>query len=437
MNRRRFLQSLAGAASVPLLSSLRPARALEVEYPTRFVVFFHPNGTMPGDWWPKRADGETDFDLNVIHEPLQPFKGKLVLFRGLDLVVGDAGPGEPHQKGMGAVLTGRELLEGEFVGGDGSLAGWGSGISLDQEIANLIAGTTKKSIELGVRATTAEVRARISYLGPSRPLPPQNDPQQVFTSLFSDVSRPESENMKLWARRRSILDAATKQFGLVMPKLSSEDRLKLGQHLQLVEDVEARLRPQAVTCEVPAYPRPLDPDSEESMPEVMDLQIQLLVMALACDVTRVASLQVSNAQNQIRYPWLASTGIGHSLSHAGPSDANARDEWVRRDTWLAGRLAAMLTLMAQIPEGNGSLLDHTLVLWCNELSVGSSHSQVNMPFLLAGGAGGRIRTGRYLQLATSRSHNDLLLTILRAFGGNGETFGNPDYCSGVLPGLLA
>ncbi|MBI4816454.1 MAG: DUF1552 domain-containing protein [Deltaproteobacteria bacterium] len=438
MDRRSFLRSIGGlAASVPLLSSLRAANAGDLVFPPRFVVFFHPNGTMPGDWWPKRAESETDFDLNVIHEPLQPFKDKLVLFRGIDLAAGNAGPGEPHQKGMGSLLTGRELLEGEFIGGDGSLAGWGSGISVDQEIANLISGqTARKSLELGVRATSAEVRARISYLGSSRPLPPQNDPTQLFEGMFSDFSRPQSENERHWARRRSVLDAATKQIGLMMPKLSSEDRTKLGQHLELVEQVERRLRPGAASCEVPGRPATLDPDSEETMPAVMDSQIELLVMALACDLTRVASLQVSNAQNQIRYPWLDSEGVGHSLSHSGPSDVNAHDEWVRRDTWLAGRLAHMMTLMSQIPEGDGTLLDHTLIFWGNELSVGNTHSQTNMPFLLAGGGSGRINTGRYLQLSTARPHNDLLVTLLQAFGSEATQFGNRNFNTGLIPGLL-
>ena len=138
--RRDFLRGSAGVAvALPFLTSLRSKKArAQAEFPSRFVVFVHPNGVVPEAWFPTEGASETDFTLNTCHAPLEPFKDRLVLTQGINMPSLASGPGEPHQKGMGGLLSGWPLLEpgatsGAFVGGDGSLAGWGSSITLDQE----------------------------------------------------------------------------------------------------------------------------------------------------------------------------------------------------------------------------------------------------------------------------------------------------------------
>ena len=280
-------------------------------------------------------------------------------------------------------------------GGDGSRAGWGSGISVDQYIAQqLDVPTALRTLELGVRATTAEVRSRLSYLGPSQPLPPRNDPRAVFDELFSDFEREPSELQFIREQQRSVLDTVSKQFAAIRPRLTAVDQRKLEAHLSLVRDVERRLAMENIAegCSAPNEPRQLDPDSEDDMPHITDLQIEMLTMALTCDLTRIVTLQFSNAQNHIRYPWLDSLGDGHSLSHAGPSNSDARSQWVTRERWLAGRFAYLLSRLEAVPEGDGTMLDNTIVLWINELAVGNTHSHINMPFLMAGSGGGYFRT---------------------------------------------
>src|SRR6186713_2622165 len=164
--RRHFLKGASGViVALPLLDSLG-ARAQDapVSFPKRFVSMYNPNGTVHDAWFPTGA--ETDFELNEIHQPLAHHKDRLLLFQGVNAAVTDVGPGGPHQRGIGALFTGHELLEGEFVDGCGSRAGWANGISVDQAIANQIGvGTPLKSLELGVRAVEADVQARISYAG--------------------------------------------------------------------------------------------------------------------------------------------------------------------------------------------------------------------------------------------------------------------------------
>jgi hypothetical protein len=454
LSRRSFLRGLAGTAiSLPLLEAGLGRQAIAQStpgilsadgFPKRFIYFFHPNGTQQNVFWPTAGASSKDFQLSQILSPLEGFKNKLIIPKGIELKsgAGDAGPGEPHQRGMGTVLTGYPLQTGDFVGGDGSLAGWGAGISLDQVLAQHIGeNTSLGSLQLGIRADTtaptAEVRTRLSYLGAAQPLPPQNDPKNVFDQIFSDFMTEPAELVELRERRKSVLDGVIDQFGALNKRAGYADRQRLESHLALVRDLEQRLENDRVTgaaCYAPADPGAQEPDSEDSMPDIARLQIDLLVMAFACDITRVGGLQFSNAKNHIRFPWLESLGDGHQLSHAGPSDSASFNQWVARDTWFSEQFAYLLTALDSIPEGSGSMLDNTVVLWINELSQGNTHSHVDMPFVMAGSGGGYFDTGQYLELGNV-SHSNLLVSIQNAFGIESPTFGDPRFCTGPLSGI--
>ncbi len=137
------------------------------------------------------------------------------------------------------------------------------------------------------------------------------------------------------------------------------------------------------------------PDDENTMPAITAAHVGLITAAFACDLTRIVTLQFSSAINEIRYPWLQSLGSGHMLSHS--TDASSQAEIVLRETWTASQIAELMNQLAAVPEGDGTMLDHTLIVWANELGWGSTHTHDDIPFLLAGGAPG-IRFGRYLQL---------------------------------------
>ena len=450
LSRRQFLRGLGGVCvGLPLLhlgglpANGQSSGILTADgFPKRFIVFFHPNGTVQESWWPEAGLSETDFRIGGILTPLQRFKSRLILPQGLDMLSSSAGPGEPHQKGMGGLLSGRPLQEGSFVGGDGSLAGWGDGITVDQAIARHIGATTRfGSLELGVRADSnggSEVRTRLIYSGPAQPLPPMNDPREVFDSLFSDFEADTTEMADRRTQRTSVLDTVQSQFGELRNKVGALDRQRLEAHFEIVRDMERRLSNERFfsgACLDTGRPDEREPDSEDTMPDILKLQIDLMVSAMACDLTRVGSIQVSNAKNHIRYPWLESLGDGHSLSHAGPSNDEARTELELRGNWLAQQFSYLLDRLDALPEGDGTMLDNTVVLWGNELAQGNIHSQVSMPFVLAGSAGGALKTGRHIQYA-NRPHNDLLVTLLNAFGLEDTTFGDERFCTGPLSELL-
>jgi len=432
LGRRHFLRAASGlAVAVPLLPSLR-ARGQEAAAPKRLVTMYTPNGQIHSAWWPT-AGGEKDFVLNDIHAPLAAHRDRLTLLKNVDLESAAVGPGGPHQRGIGTLFTGQQLQDGQFVDGCGSMAGWADGISIDQMVANLQLDTPFKSLELGVRATENDVQGRIAYAGPGQPLPPMLEPLDVYNRIFKDLVVAEDPNAPMvdpmLAERKSVLDSVQEQLAILRSKVSTEDKVRLEAHLELVRDVERRLS-GPIVCAKPDAPAKLDPASEVDMPAIAELEIDLLAIAFACDLSRVASFEISTGLNRIRYPWLNSLGEGHPLSHMQPDDPDAHAQLVARAAWHTSLIARLYDRLATISEGDGTAADNTLLVWCSEVSEGNVHSHTNMPFLLMGGSW-HFETGRYLD-AGSASHTDLLVTILNAMGVETTTFGLPEYCTGPL-----
>jgi hypothetical protein len=234
------------------------------------------------------------------------------------------------------------------------------------------------------------------------------------------------------------MSAVQSQYAALRPRVSQKDREKLERHADFLNGIVRRLdygiRP-GPACVQPGEPRKVAVEDATDMPDIAKLQMDLLAVALACDLTRVASVQFSTAINAIAFPWLNSTAEGHNLSHRGPSDTAARDQLIGRATWYAEQVAYLVRQLAAISEGERTLLDNTVLVWGNELSVGNTHSHENVPFLLIGSAGGYFRTGRYLNMG-GVPNNRLLVSVLNAMGVETTSFGHPDFGqAGPLPGL--
>jgi hypothetical protein len=460
MSRRSFLKGVGGVSlALPLFSSLgcrsSSSRAVEklgtaalanTGFPKRFIVIYTPNGNIDLE-----LPAGMDFAGSIL-EPLTPFKDKMLILKGLDFSAQSEPPGEPHQQGM-AFLTGRGLNPGNMVGGDGSLAGWASGISLDQEIASVIGGDTKhKSLHFGVQSTAyggTEVRTVMSYAGSDQPIANETSPYSMFDLVFSELGKDPASASALRARRKSVLDTVGKQYDALAPKLSAEDKLKLEQHLIAVRDVEKRLDNPTGTeteyCQVPALGSTMDLEDPMNFPAIGKLHMDMLVMAMACDLTRVATLQWSAAVNTRPYPFLTyDSGSGaqpildaeHNLSHMPDSDVHAWGKLRVIRRWYMEQLAYLLGKLAEVKEGEGTMLDNTVVLLASEITRGNTHSHVDTPFLLAGSGGGYFKTGRSLSFSGVVPHNNLLVSIMNAMGIPGTTFGNPAYCTGPIAELV-
>lgn len=454
ISRRTVLRGAGGIAiSLPLLEAMLPRRAHAggEGYPNRFVVTFSPNGTIAERWDPIGTASEYSFvdaanpgTLRIL-APLEPHKADLIVLQGLDMQSRGHGPGgNGHDMGMGHMLTANVLEEGPSGYGefshlpDGSVAG----PSIDQAIAELIAGTTPyRSLEFGVNSyldTARQLTSRMCYRGPFEVLPPENDPLAAFDRLFLELDADEAEVAALRAKRRSVLDKVGGDFDKLNAKLGGTDRMKLEAHLDAIRELEMALENQhglLPGCIQPTMPAEMDHEANDNFPAVGQAQMDLLVMALSCDLTRVASLQWSVAQSPTRFSWLGITSDHHGMSHEADDDPAIREQLVAINHWYAEQFAYLVDKMKQVDELDGTLLDHSLALWVNEQGNGDVHSPEEIPFVLAGRASGAVEPGRWLQYQ-DRAHNDLYVSLLRAFGqDDATTFGFADVCAGPLDEL--
>ena len=225
--------------------------------------------------------------------------------------------------------------------------------------------------------------------------------------------------------------------------MGTSDRARLDEHASAVRDIEARLDAQArpsAACMDPG--KPVVPDmlgDNDSFPATGRLQMDILALALSCDLTRVASLQWSRSVSMTRFTWLTPTITDghHDLSHRSDDDAPAQDKLTRINTWYASQLAYLLGKLAAAQETDGTrLLDSTLLLWSNELGKGNAHSRQLAPYVLAGKAGGALPTGRFLTYTGDLPHNNLLVSVLQAMDVSVSRFGKQEWCTGPLTGLL-
>ncbi|MEM1348006.1 MAG: DUF1552 domain-containing protein [Myxococcota bacterium] len=455
MNRRGFLKALgigsAGAACLPLLHS--EGLAANGQFPTRFVVFFSANGTIPERWRPVGTEtnwsfgqhnfgtpNEPDIEDDILR-PLEPHKSKISVLDGLDMISARNGPGDGHQTGMGHMLTGTELLSGDTKGGCGSCpaAGYSTGPSVDQYIAQQIHdGEVFESLTFGVQAGGPNNWTRMSYAGRDRPVEPRQDPFDAFDRIFESVGIDERNLERIRSRRASVLDVVRQDLRDIQSKVSAEDRQRIERHAAAVRELEMNLMigdAQGIACEAPAQGQRFDHREHENFPATGRSMMDLIATSLACGLTRVASIQWSRSVSNITHPWANVTNRHHDLSHEGDGNMDAKQKLVRINRWYAEQFAYLIDKLDSMPEGDGTVLDHTVVIWTNELGKGNSHTRNNVPIVMAGG-GGFFQMGRHFTW-DQHPHNDLLVSLCNAMGVSTNTFGNPAYCNGPLTRIHA
>ena len=428
IHRRQFIKHLGlSAAALPFLMGLpslglaSPARPRQ-----RLIIMFSPNGTIPPAFWPDEEG--RDFKLKEIMTSLEPFKDRMLVLHGLSNKV--RGDGDGHMRGMSCLLTGIELFPGNIQGGSDTPAGWASGISIDQEIRNFFQSkeetrTRFGSLEFGVGVTDrADPWTRMSYAGPNKPVAPVSDPYQMYQKLYGQLKDKES--------LRSVLDDVRDDLKKVRKLISADDRRLLEDHETLVRQMEKEIG-EAERQKLRVGPPSLEEgvaDQNDNVPRLSRMQIDLLVNSFVNDMARVATLQYTKSVGQARMNWLGITDGHHGLSHEPDKNEEALAKLIKINQWFAGELNYLLQRLATTPEPGdaGRLLDHTLVVWTNELGKGNSHTLDNIPFVLAGGGFG-FQMGRSLKL-DKVPHNRLHLALAHAVGHRIETFGKPALCEG-------
>jgi hypothetical protein len=449
LSRRALLQALGlGGAALCAPGLRRRARAGGDGAPRRLVVFYTMHGTVYDAWRMRRtglaedADWEIGLDdpdplsMSEILRPLHPVRDRLLVLDGLAQVsaVGDIGFNE-HSKGQAHSLTGSAIM---LSGADDAVA---TGPSIDQVIAAAVRRPDLlASLELGAGWGSYP---SVIYGGPGLRLPAERNPQAVFERLFPGTAETGevTDEDRVRAGQSSVLDLVQGEHDALAPRLPAADRAKLELHRDLVRDLERRLGALAeVSCDRPGQPGPLGFDAVEQYERGAAAMFQLTAAALACDLTRVVTLQMGQLHN----PMIGSpAGDVHADFAHHDDEATGRAMMTAYHRVHAEQLAQLVELLASVPEGSGSLLDNTAVVWCGELATGR-HSFLRWPVVIAGGCGGAFRSGRYLHWAARTPtpfphpdwmgvepiigppHNRLLVSLCRAFGLDVDSFGETE-----------
>jgi hypothetical protein len=432
-SRRSFLRTgLAGTALVAAGSALATfpwLRAAAAPAPQRLVLFFTPHGTVWDQWRP--GGGEKDFTFSPILQPLETHRDRLVIVDGIEIKSGTAYY-IPHTYTMPVLWTGSPINTdaAEFCRDDHMQCfGWNTGVSVDQYIAGKLGGTPTpySTIELGLGCGGLHPATRMIYSAPGMPRSPLDSPEVAYSTLFGTISTDQDQAARDAKRRKSVLDAAIKDFESRRAKLSPGDKLRLDAHADSIRELELSL---TAVCDPPEAP--MNVSSETSI----DRQSDLLAAALGCGLTRVASFQVRIADNDnTLYPWAGIDSDGHhTLSH--DSGAATQGKLALLYRWYSERFAYLLDRLAATPDADGrSVLDNTLVIWGSELGRAWDHDISNVPFVFAG-AKDMLRGGTYLK-GSVISHNRVLVSACHAMGlKDQEQYGSLDTGAGPVPGLF-
>jgi hypothetical protein len=257
--------------------------------------------------------------------------------------------------------------------------------------------------------------------------------------LIGDIGKTTEELAQLRAERRSVLDLLGAELTALASKIGAADKKKLDAHLSAVREIEQRLQSSNISCEGPVLGDELDANESSNTPVVMDAMISLMAASLSCGLTRFASMQYRVGENDggYLYDWLGITSLEHHLmTHEPDSNTQAKADLSKIYAWYSEMFAKFLDRLDAIPEGDGTMLDNSLVLWGSELGKGNNHSFAKIPLLTAGRAGGKLQAGRYLQYE-GVEHNRLLVSAAQLMGATEiEKFGSTDRKSGGLTGLV-
>ncbi len=424
LNRRRLLRSSAAFLFAAPFARMvtQPARAACPGAAKRLLIFFSPNGTIHSWWRPDGSGSSYSFPSGSILEPLAGLEDQLLLLDGINFIGSDN-----HEPGMIAMLT-----------GNGDASSETGGMSLDQYVASKL-GTSSRfaSLELGALTSLwgGSSQTRMSYSGPDELVTPDDDPTHVYTRLFGDLAGGPEAAARILARRQSVLDLVMDEISELEGRLGAEQKVQLEAHLESLRAVEQSLSGGG-SCETPDAPADVSSSSNDAFPDLVKAQIDLAVLALSCGATNVVSVQCSHTISPVAFTWLGQSDLHHSLSHADDTNTSAIAEFVAAERWFSEQFATLVGAMqaATDPETGAPLLDESVVLWAKELGDGRQHTCEDVPWVIAGDAGGAFATGRYLDLG-GMGHSRVLVSICQALGLSNETFGDPDCGEGAAEEL--
>ena len=431
LSRRAFLGGAGAMVALPFMESLWPTKfgytaplaPGTAGLNKRALFFYVPNGIHMPSWTPEETG--TKYTLPPILSPLAPYQDDMLILGGIsNMPAHPDGPGD-HAAGTGSFLTGAHCYKTE---GDDIY----NGISIDQEIANAVgANYSFSSLELGIdggasvggcdSGYSCAYSRNIAWAGPQTPVPKMVKPQLLFDRLFGgyDPLASEAEKAKRKKYRLSILDYVIKDAESLESKLGQSDRHKLDEYLSGIRDLELKVSNDEAgpACEPPVYP-----EQELSVTEHAEVMLEMAVIAMQCDLTPITTFMLANAGSNRSYGFLGVTGGHHDISHHQSNPDNfAKLEIINQ--WEVEQFAKLIARMKEIPEGDGNLLDNSLVFFSSECADGNAHHHRNLPILLMGHGGGSVTSGRHVQYEGEPPIADLFISIADSMGVPLDSFG--------------
>jgi hypothetical protein len=428
--RRTFLRGLGATMALPLLDSMGPklSAVAPSTTPIRLGYVYTPNGIIgacdkspkPFMWTPRTAGA--NFEFSPTMKALEPYRDQINVFSGLAQVNGRAlgdGPGD-HARATATFLTGVHPYK---TGG----ADFNLGISADQIAAKEFGKYTQlSSLELGLEPQPLAGNCdsgytcaymSMSWRGPTSPLPAEINPRMVFERLFGDGdSTDPNARLARLERQKSVLDYVSSSLSRLRMRLGTGDKRKLEEYLDAVRDIERRIQraeEQNAAIPLPHIERPSAiPDDYEQYTKLM---LDMQVVAWQTDMTRVASFMLGRDGSNRAYREIGISDGHHSISHH-QNDPEKVEKLIKIDELHVSMFAYLLKKLKETSDGDGTLLDHSLVLFGSSLSESNIHTHDDLPIVLAGSAGGRLKGNRHLVYSKETPLNNLFLNMFDLAG---------------------
>lgn len=416
MSRRTLLRSFGVSMALPWLEAFpllaADAKARATKHPQRFAALFMGNGISPKNWWAKGAGA--DMELSKSLEPLKPMRSRLNVITGL-FNKSATGVGI-HPGQTGNILSGAALQKGAVLRG---------GVSMDQVLAAHFADeTAQPSLVLGCEQPitgyhetnfSMAYSSHISWQDANSPVPMEVYPSLAFDSLFDNQGS---------RRTLSILDRVREQTAALNPKISATDKAKLDEYLTSVREVEKRVaRTRGDKVESPRSDKRPQNGLPEDIREHMRLMCDIIALAFQTDKTRVATLLMCRDLSGLFYPFLDVRQAHHPTSHEDESDA-----YERVTRYYVGQLAYLANKLAEMKEGETTVLDNSCLMFVSNMWSGSKHDSNKLPVLLVGNLAGTLETGRVLNYLDKGDENrrmcSLYLSLMNRMGVKADRFGD-------------
>ncbi len=434
LSRRTFLHGVGAAIGLPLLDSMVPAFAAIKDTAanpvSRLGAIYIPHGAVLSEWIPK-TEGP-DYEMSPTLKTLEAYRDDFTVITNLDNRPAQLLPGEPqgpHATIMGAWLSAAHCKPTE--GADVE-----AGITIDQIAARHWEKDTQlSSLELGIEPTTLSgscdvgfscaYLSTVSWSNPTTPLTAENNPRAIFERLFGDTDTTDAKaRLERVGKDRSILDAVTDKVASLQRKIGPSDRTKLTDYLEAVRDIERRIQKAEAQGirELPAMDRPSGA-TPKSYEEHVKLMFDLQILAYQTDMTRVATFMMSKELCNRTYTNIGVADPHHQLSHHQYREENLL-KLAQINCYHLGLLSYYLEKLKSTPDGDGSLLDHMMLLYGSGMGNSDAHSPLDLPILLAGGANGKLKGGRHIRAAEGTPLSNLFISMLDKLGIPTDSFGD-------------